>query len=105
MGSWPDCHQTSALCIYATVVLLGRLMGLLLTAGKEVSLTLLLDFGILLLPHPGSPCLALIHEEVHNLLQVDMPCLVDNHKRPALCWMEMEEEDTGEWEGGIGERN
>ena len=33
------------------------------------------------------------------LLQLDMPCLIDTHRRLALFWMETEEEETGGWEG------
>ena len=35
-----------------------------------------------------------------------MPCFIDTHGRPALCWVEMEEEDRiREYKGELEERN
>lgn len=48
-------------------------------------------------PHTGLPCLVLIHEEE---LSLDIPCFIDTYGRPALSWIEMEENGIAGW--GVG---
>lgn len=81
---------TQALCIYYSLVVWSSYVTP--NSGNRVLLQHFSNFSDPT-SHAGFPCSALIYGRSSVLLQLDMPCLIDTHRRPAHSCMEKWEKE------------